>query len=165
MDVNNWDANQWSAAAAAGSAVAAFLSFAVAGVSLVVAWNARQIQGRSADFANCVEVVQQLGVAMRRVRDAPEKYYRFEFTELLNLLEALALLCNESKIAPATKKITCKFLEESLGWIRGDDSMKQLMKDSVTGAETYAELQAFEERRRHEIAKHAKSYAIQRGLR
>jgi hypothetical protein len=152
------DANQWSAVAAGGSVVAAT-------VSLAVAWHAKRIQGRSADFANCTEVVEQLGNAMRRVRDASEDHYKFEFVELLNLLEALALLYNEGKIAPSTKKITCKFLEESLAWIRGDDGMKRLMTDSVTGDETYAELQEFEERRRREIAKRAKSYAIQRGLR
>ncbi len=159
------DATQWSAVAAVGSAAAALLSLAVACVSLGVAWNGRQIQGRSADFANCAEVVEQLSNAMRRVRDAPEEHSRFEFIELLNLLEAFALLYNENKIAPVTKKITCKFLEESMAWIRGNDSMKQLMTDSVTSNNTYAELQVFEKRRQREIARHAKSYAIQQGLR
>jgi hypothetical protein len=152
------DANQWSAVAAGGSAVAA-------AVSLAVAWHAKRIQGRSADFANCTEVVEQLGNAMRRVRDACEDHREFEFIELLNLLEALALLYNESKIAPSTKKITCKFLEESLAWIRGNDDMKQLMTKSMTSNDTYAELREFENRRRREIGKHARSYAIQRGLR
>jgi len=152
------DASQWSAVAAVASAVAA-------AAALAVAWRAKRIQGQSADFANCIEVVERLGNSMRRVRDAPEEYYKFEFIELLNLLEALALLCNENKIAPSTKKITCKFLDESLAWIRIDARMKELMDEKVTGEDTYAELKEFENRRPREIAKHTKSYAIQRGLR
>jgi hypothetical protein len=154
------NADGWSAIAAGCSAAAAI-------ASLLVAWNAKRIQGRSADFANCTDVVEQLGSAMRRVRDATEAedHHKFEFIELLNLLEALALLYNEGKIAPSTKKITGKFLEEALAWIRCDDSMKQLMADSVTSDDTYAELKEFQERRRRDIAAHTKSYAIQRGLR
>src|SRR5271165_6155920 len=70
MGVPGWmgvlDANGWSAVAAACSAVAA-------AVSLMVAWNAKGIQGRSADFANCIEVAEQLRDAMRRVRDERDK--------------------------------------------------------------------------------------------
>ncbi|HUN42792.1 MAG TPA: hypothetical protein VMU81_21070 [Acetobacteraceae bacterium] len=152
------DANAWAAVAAGCSAIAAT-------VSLVVAWHAKRIQGRSADFANCVDVIERLGCAMRRVRDATEEHYRFEFIELLNLLEALAMLHNDGKIAPSTKRITRKFLDECLAWIRSDEGMKQLMADSVTGDETYMELKAFEQRRHREIARQAKSYAIQKGLR
>jgi len=143
------DANGWSAVAAACSAVAA-------AVSLTVAWHAKRIQGRSADFANCIEVAGQLRDAMRRVRDEREKEdnearYTFEFVELLNLLEALALLYNDSKIADSTKKFTSKFLGEVLGWISIDDGMATLMRKSKTGDETYLELKKFEKRHKPAI--------------
>jgi hypothetical protein len=139
----------WSAAAAGCSALAAI-------VSLMVAWNAKQIQGRSADFANCIEVAGQLRDATRRVRNEcnrkdDEGAYVFEFRELLNLLEALALLYNDGKIAASTKKFTGKFLAEALAWIRIDHGMATLMRQSMTGDDTYLELKKFEERSKPEM--------------
>jgi hypothetical protein len=156
------DANEWSAVAAACSAAAAV-------VSLTVAWHAKRIQGRSADFANCIEVAGQLRDAMRRVRDEREKEdnearYTFEFVELLNLMEALALLYNDSKIADSTKKFTGKFLDEVLGWIGIDDGMATLMHKSKTGAETYLELKKFEKRRKPAIRDLSRFYRNKRGV-
>jgi hypothetical protein len=149
------DANKWSAIAAACSAVAA-------SVSLVVAWHAQRIQGRSADFANCIEVVERLGTAMRRVRDAPDNHYDFEFTELLNLLEALALLHNERRIAASTKKFTAKFLEEVLGWISIDPAMEAHMRKSMTGDATYRELEKFKNHRKPGIRSLSRFYRNKR---
>jgi hypothetical protein len=57
------DAAGWSAVAAIGSTIAA-------GVSLVVAGQARRIQGIAADFSNCLEAARELRDAMRRVTPA-----------------------------------------------------------------------------------------------
>src|SRR5579863_10157609 len=140
------DAAGWSAIAAGGSAIAATASF-------WVGWNAKRIQGRSADFANCIVVAGQLRDAMRRVRDERDKEnnedgYRFELVELLNLLEALSLLYNDGRIAASTKKFTGKFLEEAVGWINIDHGMATLMRQSMTGKDTYQELKKFERRRK-----------------
>jgi len=151
-------ANEWSAVAAACSAIAA-------AVSLAVASHAKRIQGRSADFANCIEVVERLGVAQRRVRDAPDNHYEFEFRELLNLLEALALLHNDSKIVPSTRKVVEKFLAEAIAWMRRDERMKQLMAKAMTGATTFAELEKFETRQGAQIRAQAKLSVIEKGLR
>ncbi len=145
------DANKWSAFAAACSAVAAF-------VSLVVAWHAKRIQGRSVDFANGIEIVERLGTAMRRVRDAPENHHDFEFTELLNLLEALALLHNERRIAASTKKLIANFLDEVLRCIENDSETKNHMCKTRTGSETYRELEKFKTRRNSWILNQWRSY-------
>jgi hypothetical protein len=153
------DASEWSAVAAGCSAVAAI-------VSLAVAWNAQRIQGRSVDFANCIEMVEQLGDAMRRVRDEreDEARYKFEMIELLNLLEALALLYNDGRIAASTKKFTGKFLDQVLAWINIDDGMATLMRQSMTGDDTYRELKKFEERRKSEIRKLSRIYKDRRDV-
>ncbi len=155
-------ANEWSALAAGCSAVAAT-------VSLVVARNAKRIQGRSADFANCLEVAGQLRDAMRRVRDEREKEdnearYKFELVELLNLLEALALLYNDGRIAASTKKFTGKFLDEAVGWINIDHGMATLMRQSMTGDDTYCELKKFEARRKPGIRNLSRLYRNRRDV-
>jgi hypothetical protein len=153
------DATAWAAVAACGSTVAAF-------VSLYVAWQARRIQGNAADFGDCLETARELRDAMRRVHDAPnEAKIKFEFTELLNLLEALALLYNDGKIAASTKKFTGKFLDEVLAWIRADNPMNQLMDDRITSETTFHELQVFQQSRSVNIRKLAKAYTAKRGLR
>ncbi len=148
----------WSAIAAGGSAVAAF-------VSLVVAWQARSIQGASADFSNCLEVTEQLRAAEARVRDAEGDKRTFEFNALLNLFEALATLHNDRKLAPSTRKIVGNYLVQVLSWIRNDEGMKRLMEASVTSGQTYEELDRFEKRHTNEMLEHSRRYAIQRGNR
>ena len=146
MPGQGWGADIWSAMAAGCSAVAAF-------ASLVVAWHAKRIHGKSADFGNCIEVAGQLRDAMRRVHDAQEDTakVRFEFIELLNLLEALALLFNDDKIAASTRKFTGKFLAEGIGWIAVSENLAALMRESMTGDETYKELRRFRESNESEI--------------
>lgn len=124
----------WAVVAAGGSAVAAF-------ASLGVAWHAKQIQGHSTDFTNCLQVVGQLREATHRVLFADDDEKRhFEFIELLNLLEVLALLYNDGKIASSTNRFTRKFLIESLASIRASEVMSKLKQESITAEETYQEI-------------------------
>jgi hypothetical protein len=112
-------------------------------------------------------VTSRLADAQRRVREAKdvdEGGYTFEFRELLNLLEALALLHNDNKIAPSTKKFTCKFLEEAIGWIRVNPELAAFMRQSITSDETYHEIQKFEGRRKPNIRTLSRSYVDRRDL-
>lgn len=152
------DAAGWAAVAAGGSAVAAV-------VSLVVAWHAKRIQGNSSDFANCLQVVSQLRDAMRRVVDARDDKQQFEFIELLNLMEALALLHNDGKLAASTKKFTGKFLIEAVAWMRASEHMTKLKREAVTGDDTFHELQTFEQRHAPSIGHLSRSYTIEQGIR
>jgi hypothetical protein len=153
------DATAWASVAAGGSAIAAL-------ASLGVAWHAKRIQGNSADFANCLEVVRQLREAMRRVHDAREDAdKKFEFIELLNLLEALALLYNDGRIAASTKKFTGKFLEQVVAGIRASEPMTELKREAVTGEDTFRELKDFEERHAPAIRNLARSYTTEQGIR
>lgn len=154
------DANGWSAVAAGCSAIAAI-------VALFVAWHAKRIQGRSADFANCIEVAEQLRDMQRRVldereKDGNERRYEFELRELINLLEVLALLHNDNRIAASAKKFTGKFLDEILAWINVDPGMAEFMRQSKTGTETYHELKIFEGRRKADIRRLSRFYRRKR---
>ena len=140
-------ATAWAAVAACGSAVSAL-------ASLISVWFARRAaigQANAADFTNCLETVRQLAEAQRKVRDATPEAKDFEFRELFNLMEALALLVNDRKVPPATRRIADDFLEQAWAWLRADDSMRRLVESSVTGTDTYVELVKFAESRSQRI--------------
>lgn len=114
---------------------------------------------RVADFNSCLAVVERLAVAQRLIRDAKDQETkRFELRELLNLLEALAKLVNGGKVPSSTSDYVESWLEESWAYIRSDASMIELVKGSITGDGTYAELIAFAERKRPRIESLAKAY-------
>src|SRR5438445_558314 len=118
------DSGIWSAISAGASAVSA----TVAPVIRSFTGKAANAQNRVADFNNCLEVVKQLAEAQRRVRDASDDTRRiFEFRELLNLFEALALLINEKKIPPSTRHYAGHFLEEAWAWLETDAEMADLV--------------------------------------
>lgn len=149
--------------AAVASAIATGAAAIAAAGSLFAAWRTASIQGKATDFGNCLEVVRQLGEAQRRVQDADsEEKSRFEFIELLNLLETLALLFNSRKIAASTRRFTEKFLDEALAWIRIEQQMTQLMRESMTGEDTYHELKKFERRRQTPIRGLSRLYRFKR---
>ena len=134
----------WSAAA---SVAAAACSAIAAVASAYVAFRAYRTQDKSADFGDCLQVVGLLREAQKRVYDANlqcnRELYEFEFVELLNLFEALALLYNDGKIASSTRDFTKKFLGEALAWVEKDQEMKSLMHDAMTDSETFHELIRF----------------------
>lgn len=144
-------------AAAWVTAVAACGSVVSASVAVFVAFyavRAHAAQIKAADFNNCLEVVKQLGEAQRKVHDAKgkdEEKFRFEFHELLNLMEALALLINNEKIAPSGAKFASHFLREAIAYMEVDDSMRSMAAASITSDETYAELRQFQQRNGLEI--------------
>jgi hypothetical protein len=149
--------------AAVISAIAAGAAAVAAIGSWFAAWQTARIQGKATDFSNCLEVIEQLGEAQRRVRDADNHdKSEFEFIELLNLLEALALLFTNRKIAPSTRKFTGKFLEEALAWIGIDPEMAKLMQKSMTDDTTYQELKKFRKRRQRPIRGLSRFYRIKR---
>ncbi|MEI9986956.1 MAG: hypothetical protein WDN69_29620 [Aliidongia sp.] len=146
--------------------MAAGASALAAAFSLAVAWHAKRIQGKAADFTNCLEVAGKLRDAMRHVQDAPDDARRkFEFIELLNLLEALALLYNDGRIAASTKKFTGKYLAEVVAEMRANEPMMRLRRESVTGDDTFRELQKFEKRQADAILTLARSYTKEQGIR
>lgn len=148
------DANQ----AAVWSALAAIFSAVAAGASAFVAWQAKRGQTSAADFEGCLAVVGQLSEAQRAVRDAPDEHKEFEFIELLNLLEALALLVNDGRPASSTKKVAEHFLEEALSFIAVTPALSDLMKKSTTGDGTFSELQRFRSPRATAIRRNSKHY-------
>jgi hypothetical protein len=105
----------------------------------------------------------QLRDAMRRVHDAPDDAkQRFEFIEQLNRLKALALLYNDGRLAPSTKKFTGKFLDQAVAGIQASEAMTKLKREAITGDDTFHELQKFEKRHAPEIRKLARSYTTNR---
>jgi len=153
--VDSTQAAVWSAAAAIFSAVAA-------AASAYVAWQAKRGQTSAVDFECCLLVVRQLGEAQRTVRDATEEHRTFEFIELLNLMEALALLINDGRPTSSTKKVAARFLEEALSWISITPVMSDLMKKANTGDGTFAELQKFRAKNVVQIREDARHYRNRR---
>jgi hypothetical protein len=151
------DATTWAAVAATASAASAFLSFC----SLAFTGRTALIQAKVAEFNNCIEIVAQLGAAQRKVSeyDPGTREHNFEFRELLNLLETLALLVNRRKITQAARDYTTKFLIQALAWIDIDETMKKLIAESITGIDTFADLNSFRQRRRQEIEHQTDIYA------
>jgi hypothetical protein len=152
------DANQ----AAVWSAFAAVFSAVAAGASAYVAWQSKRRQTSAIDFEGCLAVVKQLGDAQRAVRDADDIHREFEFIELLNLMEALALLVNDGRPASSTKKVAARFLEEALSWISITPVVADLMKRATTGDGTFAELQMFRAKHVTPIRENARHYRIKR---
>lgn len=153
------DANAWAAVAAIAAAATAVVTLVIALANTAAAWTT----AHSADFSNCLDAVAKLGEAQRRVRDAKEEPTRqFEMRELLNLMEALALLENDKKLAPSTRKFTEKFLEEAYAFLQADDGNRDFLDSSVTGADTFAELMKFARKRRGRIEALTKHYKQQK---
>jgi hypothetical protein len=70
----------------------------------------------------------------------------------------------DGRIAPSTKKFTETFLDEVLAWINIDNGMATLMRQSMTGDETYRELKKFEKRRKSGIRKLSRLYKNRRDV-
>jgi hypothetical protein len=144
------------------AAVVAAIAGAVSAIAaLIVAWitgKTARAGAKSADFDSCLKVVTLVGGALRKVRDAPADQKKFEINELMNLLETLALLANRGKIAPSTRLFTEQYLEEVWAWLKVSPDMATLVESSVTGPETFAELQKFAKRRKRKIRGLEKAY-------
>jgi hypothetical protein len=124
------DVFNWTAVAAIASAVSASLAF----LSLIFVGKATTTQSKIAEFNNCVETVKILAEAQRKVRDkidTPD--HAFEFRELLNILETLALLVNRHKTTRVARDYTVTFLIQALAWIEIDDHMKNLHRELRDG--------------------------------
>lgn len=150
-----FDPNTSAAVAAIAAAVTAVLTLAIclANVFQTLA------QARASDFENCLNVVTKLAEAQRLVRDAQNDAVRqFEFRELLNLMEALALLSNDKRIEPSTKKVTEHFLNESWAFLLSQDELAPLLEASVTSDSTFLELSTFAKKREKRISGLRRSY-------
>jgi len=151
----------WAAVSAFAAAISATIAAVAAGINL---WSVNK-NVRATDFNNCLAVVAQLAEAQRKVRDArDEAAKQFEFRELLNLMEALALLENDKRVAPSTQKFTMRFLTESWAFLKSQQHLQQFLRDSMTDTETFAELRRFEEKHSIKIRDLALHYERQQNL-
>lgn len=140
--------NDWTAVAAVASTVSACLAF----LSLIFVGSSTRTQSKIAEFNNCVEIVKTLGEAQRKVKDKlGSSDHIFEFRELRNVLEMLALLVNSRKTTRVANKYRITFLIQALAWIEVDDSMKKLIESSVTGGDTFDDLLVVRKRYRRQI--------------
>lgn len=144
------------------SAIASAISATVAlGATLINLWSVRRT-GRATDFNNCLTVVAQLAEAQRKVRDAEdEEIKQFEFRELLNLMEALALLENDRLTAPSTKKITQDFLIETWAFLKSQEHLQVFLQSSMTDLKTFEQLRLFGENHSKKIRDLALHYERQ----
>lgn len=147
--------SEWGVAV---SVVAALISL----TACVYSVRSSRTQTKVADFNSCLAVVERLAAAQRYIRDAKDaETKQFELRELLNLLEALAKLVNGGKVPSSTSEYVESWLEESWAYLRAEASVVELIRGSITGDGTYAELLAFAEKRRPRIEALTKAYQNQ----
>ncbi len=154
------DVAWWTFLAALGSAVGGIAAALAAVASWWVALSAKAVQLRANDFGNCLEMVKQFAEAQRRMRDADEKHRAYEFRELMNLLETFAGMANDGLLPPSTRRFTTHLLIETAAYARIDPAMASMMREAVTGDETFAELRKFENRHAREVTGARKRYRM-----
>src|SRR5690242_19783644 len=108
------DAPDWTVVSGFAAAVSACGSLAAAWFM----WRSTRDTAKVSEFGSCIEIAIRLGDAQRRVRDASEENWEFEFRELINLLEVMALLANSQNASPKTLAYVETFLIEAWAWIR-----------------------------------------------
>lgn len=150
------DATTASVIAASAAAVSASVLTIVSFFNII----ALRTQVKVADYNNCLQLVRHLSDAQRAVftSTCDSQRYDFEFRELINLLEAVALLINRNQITNSTKYYSTDFICEALAWIESDESMHVTLKDSVTASNTFKELIIFRNSHRARIDTLAHDY-------
>jgi len=127
------------------AAIAASVSAAIAAAALGVAAMALARQSKSIDLANCLEILNRIGDAQRRLNCATREKSQFEFIEIANLLETLAMLYRQRRYGKTTKHSVQKFLIEAIAWMEITPAANALC-NAVTGETTFKNLQAFRKR-------------------
>lgn len=142
-------AAEWSAVAAVASAVSASIALA----SLLISLKTARTQVKVGEFNNTVAIQRELAEAQRKIasHEPGSTNWVFEFRELYNLLEVLALLINNGQMTIIAKEFATKFIIEVLAWTETSDELKVLVAESVTKDETFAELNAFRRKYRRQI--------------
>ena len=129
----------WAEVAAMAAAASAFLN--LCGTFFV--WQSSKTQAKSADFDSCIRTIAAIAEGLRKVRDAASDsaLLEYEMREYLNLLEGFALLANRGKITPVASELVMDFLKESVAFMKSNDPWKAVWDTSITGKNTYRELQ------------------------
>jgi hypothetical protein len=150
------DATTASVIAASAAAVSASVLTIVSFFNII----ALRTQVKVADYNNCLQLVRHLSDTQRAVftSKCDSQRYDFEFRELLNLIEAVALLINRSQITKSTKEYSTDFICEALAWIESDTSMHDTLKNAVTADNTFKELNIFRKLHRTRIDTLAHDY-------
>jgi len=149
--------------AAIASAIATVAAAVAAAGSLLAAWKTLRMQDKSTDFSNCLEIIRQISEAQRRVISAESgsEKCRFEFIELLNLLESIAFLHNRGQMRGSTKLLVAKFLQEALAWFRTNPDLLRLIEEAATSKDTFRELNEFEQQYAGEMLDLTRRYIIE----
>jgi len=119
---------------------------ALLGVAIIaLCWTAmtlsEQIRGR--DFENYLSLWDRYARAWRRFRDADEDERYFEFTELINLLEASCKFYNENVIRGTTRDMVRTYLVEVLPAVFTDPEAIEMINKSFSGPDTFFEIRRF----------------------
>lgn len=135
------------------AAVASAVSASIALASLLISLKTARTQVKVGEFNNTVAIQRELAEAQRKIasHEPGSTNWVFEFRELYNLLEVLALLINNGQMTIIAKEFATKFIIEVLAWTETSDELKVLVAESVTKDETFAELNAFRRKYRRQI--------------
>jgi hypothetical protein len=135
------------------AAIAGVGSTVISLTALAISASATRTHSRVADFNGCLHALDNLAMAQRRIRDARDETVRiFEIREILNLMEALALLINRGRVGPSTQDFVTHFLEEAWAWLNVDATTHPLIEQSLTSESTFEELRSFARTRAKRIS-------------
>lgn len=116
---------------------------AIAAAGLFWTASALREQARSRDFENYLILWEKFATAWQRFGAADENKRFFEFTELMNLLEAACCFYNRNVIRGVTKEMVGEYLKEVLPAIFEDAYAKATIPSSFSGPSTFFEIRQF----------------------
>lgn len=130
---------------------------------LALWWNARSAgrQAKAADFSSYLQLTARFSTAWRRYLDASvcaektpndiDKAHRrrFEFTEVLNLLEGACHLYTTGNLQGATRAMICDYLKETIPLVHNNEYGISIIRASYSGPDTFLYIRKFA--RKHNI--------------
>jgi len=111
--------------------------------SLLWTTSALRQQARATDFENYLALQEKFAEAWRRFRDADDSTKEFEFTEVLNLLEASCHLHNKGVLRGTSREMVADYLEDILPPLFKDDYAREVIDRSFSAPDTYFHIRRF----------------------
>jgi hypothetical protein len=134
--------------------VQAALLAVAAGALISGVWTLRE-QARGRDFENYLALMEKITLAWRGLSAAATDEDRyFEFTELINLLEATCHMFNKRVIRGTSRDMICNYLRDMLPQIFADTTAAVWITKSQTTKETYQQIREFARRQKLEGVPH-----------
>ncbi|TIQ35487.1 MAG: hypothetical protein E5X48_14060 [Mesorhizobium sp.] len=119
---------------------------------LTLLWTARslRLQSKAQDFASFLSLSDRFSTAWRRFRQtSDDDWKRYEFAEILNLIESACHFYNKGALHGVTRDVYGLYLKEVIRDIHKNDFAVTTMKEALSGPDTFFHIRRFA--RMHDI--------------